>query len=180
MALPRKLLLNSEKVMSAYKSIKKWLCSALPQSALQTVLQVSPSGLDSFIPAFQNDNTTTAGHQTAFFLRNSIINTWSNRWEGRSSITRFKSKKGKGQKSPSNHVGIKCQKENNSQNYFGYIIVLKDKQPCSWKMAEMSYLLSFPFHTTHQFYNLYVREELVSACWQTWLPNLFKSTWCTL
>lgn len=163
MALPRKLLLNSE---------RRWCLpvralkgdSALPQSVLQTVLQVSLSSLDNLTLAFQNNNKTTAGHQIAFFLRNSIINTWSNRWEGRSSITRFKSKKGKGQKSPSNHIDIKCQKENNSPNYFGYIIFLKDKQPCSWKMTECLLIyLPFHFHTTHQFYNPFC-ERRVSFC----------------
>lgn len=140
MVLPMKLLLNLERWCPPIRALKS-------DSALLTCQCCKLCcRLASAVLTIWKTTTKQQATRFAFFLRNSIINTWSNRWEGRSSITRFKSKKGNGQKLPSNQVDIKCQKENNSQNYFGYIICLKDKQPCSWKMTEMSsYLPSFPF-----------------------------------
>lgn len=141
-----------EKVMPAHKSIKEWFCSAHTSAAL-TIW-------------FWLFKTTTKQQATrfAFFLRNSIINTWSNRWEGRSSITRFKSKKGKGQKSPSNQVDIKCQKENNHKTILDILSVLKINSHVleKWQKCLLIYL-PFHFHTTHQFYNP-LCERRVSFC----------------
>lgn len=102
MALSMKLLLNLERKRCLPVRASAWrviLLCQLTHQRCKLCWSLASAALTIWFRLFK---TTTAKQQAirlTFFLRNSGINTWSDRGEGRASVSRFKSREGEGRSS---------------------------------------------------------------------------------
>lgn len=126
--------------------------------------QFSLRSLANLIQASQSNNKTI-GHQIYFPSKEIQIKTLAiNRREGKLSVTRFKSQKRKGQKMPTNHLDIKCQKENKSQKITLDILSFLKITAMFLKNHRNVFLsIYFPLSYNTQSYNSLCERE-VSFC----------------